>query len=248
MELLNGGTLSIESPPALQRRGRQTDQGPGHRRGGAQPQDEHLKFYDGLGLKRGVFFDRETFGTDRLVAGFSQKHLAKFLADGPLSEQARRDVARIEAAAGDFLPGMNSAEKKLHLSKISYQDFLRNVVHADEAHRVLSGENAWLVGRRDRRGLGAGLLGDRDARLQGHETRAGSIAAHGLHARGLRRYRRLGDAAFPGRQRHDGAAAGARSHSEGRAGQHCRGRRHRAGRLRPLEPRTIQCACVSTAR
>ena len=133
MELLNGGTLSIESPrpysavasklilelgidvPALSRK------------------IEHLKFYDDLGLRRGVFFDKETFGADKLVADFSNKHLAKFLSDSPLPERARADVARIEAAASDFLPGMSSADKKLYLSKISYQAFLRDVVHADEA-------------------------------------------------------------------------------------------------------------------
>ena len=133
MELLNGGTLSIESPrpysavagklmlelgidvPALSRK------------------IEHLKFYDDLGLKRAVYFDRETFGTDKLVTDFSKNRLAKFLSESPLPERARRDITRIEEAASDFLPGKSSAEKKLYLSKISYLTFLRDVVHADEA-------------------------------------------------------------------------------------------------------------------
>ena len=131
--LLNGGTLSIESPRPYSPVADKLIKELGIDVAALSRKIEHLKFYDGLGLKRGVFFDRETFGTDKLVAGFGQKHLAKFLTDSPLPEQARRDVARIEEAAGDFLPGMSSAEKKLHLSKISYQSFLRDVVHADEA-------------------------------------------------------------------------------------------------------------------
>jgi spermidine dehydrogenase len=133
MELLNGGTLSIESPRPYSAVADKLIKELGIDVAALSRKIEHLKFYDGLGLKRGVFFDRETFGTDKLVADFSQKHLAKFLTDSPLPEQARRNVARIEQAAGDFLPGMSSAEKKLHLSKISYQSFLRDVVHADEA-------------------------------------------------------------------------------------------------------------------
>jgi spermidine dehydrogenase len=133
MQLLNGGTLSIESPRPYSAAADKLIKGLGIDVAALSRKTEHLKFYDELGLKRGVFFDRETFGTDKLVADFSQKHLAKFLADSPLPEQARRDVARIEAAASDFLPGMSSADKKLHLSKISYQSFLRDAVHADEA-------------------------------------------------------------------------------------------------------------------
>jgi len=133
MALLNGGTLSIESPRPYSPVADKLIKELGIDVAAFSRKTEHLRFYDGLGMKRGVFFDRETFGSDKLVADFSQKHLAKFLADGPLPERARRDVMRIEAGAGDFLPGMSSADKKLHLSKISYLGFLRDVVHADEA-------------------------------------------------------------------------------------------------------------------
>jgi spermidine dehydrogenase len=132
MQLLNGGTLSIESPRPYSPVADKLIKGLGIDVAALSRKTEHLKFYDDLGLKRGVYFDRETFGTDKLVTDFSHKHLAKFLAESPLSERARRDVSRIEAGAEDFLPGMSSADKKLHLSKISYQIFLREVVHADE--------------------------------------------------------------------------------------------------------------------
>jgi spermidine dehydrogenase len=133
MQLLNGGTLSIESPRPYSAVAGKLIRELGIDVAALSRKIEHLKFYDDLGLSRGVFFDRETFGTDKLVADFNDKRLAKFLSESPLPERARRDVVRIEEAASDFLPGKSSAEKKLYLSKISYQAFLRDVVHADEA-------------------------------------------------------------------------------------------------------------------
>jgi len=133
MQLLNGGTLSIESPRPYSAVADKLMKDLGIDVAALSRKVEHPKFYEGLGLKRAVFFDRETFGTDKLVAEFSKNTLAKFLADSPLPERARSDIARIEAAASDFLPGKSSADKKLYLSTISYQAFLRDVVHADEA-------------------------------------------------------------------------------------------------------------------
>ncbi len=133
MELLNGGTLSIESPRPYSAVAGKLIRDLGIDVAALRRKTEHPKFYDELGLKRGVFFDRETFGRDALVAGWSKAHLAKALAQSPLPERARGDILRIEAGAIDFLPGKSSAEKKLYLSKISYQAFLRDVVHADEA-------------------------------------------------------------------------------------------------------------------
>jgi spermidine dehydrogenase len=132
MQLLNGGTLSIESPRPYSAVAEKLIKGLGIDVPALSRKIEHLKFYDELGLTRGVYFDRETFGTDKLVSGFGQKHLGKFLSETPLSERARRDVTRIETADEDFLPGLSSADKKLQLSKISYQKFLRDIVHADE--------------------------------------------------------------------------------------------------------------------
>ena len=133
MELLNGGTLSIESPRPYSAVAGKVIKDLGIDVTALRRKTEHSKFYDELGLTHGVFFDRETFGKDKLVAGWSKARLSKALAESPLPERARGDVLRIEEAAVDFLPGKSSAEKKLYLSKISYQAFLRDVVHADEA-------------------------------------------------------------------------------------------------------------------
>ena len=55
----------------------------------------------------------------------------KVVAAYPLPVRAREDILRIEAASVDFMPGVSSADKKLRLSKMSYRDFLRDMVKVD---------------------------------------------------------------------------------------------------------------------
>jgi spermidine dehydrogenase len=88
-------------------------------------------FYRSLGLGRGLFFDRETFGADKLLVAGGEASWTQLLAQSPLSPQAQSDIARIEEAKIDYLPGLSSAEKKSRLSKMSYRDFLLNVTKAD---------------------------------------------------------------------------------------------------------------------
>jgi spermidine dehydrogenase len=106
--------------------------------------------YAGLGMSAAVFFDRETFGVDRLVAaprGIAEQGaapsgagrgdpLAAFLAAAPLSEPVRRDVARLVRAPADYLPGFADREKKARLARLSYADFL--VKHAGCDAEVLA--------------------------------------------------------------------------------------------------------------
>ncbi len=130
-QLINGGTLEIDSPrpysavsngvlkslgidpPALEERCAKPD------------------FYAEHGLGRGLFFDRETFGADKLVAGAGQKPWASVLATAPLTDAVKRDIVRIEEASIDYLPGKSSDEKKALLSRMSYKDYLLHVAHAD---------------------------------------------------------------------------------------------------------------------
>ncbi len=92
-----------------------------------------------------MFFDKETFGQDRLVAGTpgrgwdeegsaqvdKEYGWAQFMARTPLSPEVQRDIVRIQEARVDYMPGLSSAEKKARLSRMSYRDFLLNVVKAD---------------------------------------------------------------------------------------------------------------------
>ena len=88
------------------------------------------------GLQSGFFFDRETFGIDKLVVGLplrgrTAKDTAawpEFLAKTPLSADARNAIARLETEPIDYMPGLSSVEKKDRLSRMSYKDFLLNVV------------------------------------------------------------------------------------------------------------------------
>ncbi len=139
LHLMNGGTLEIDSPrpysavadgllktlgidpPALAKAcDRETD-------------------YSSLGLKHGVFFDRETFGVDRLCVGAPSLYdgttgsWPDFLARTPLSAQAKADVLRIETGDVDYMPGLTSAEKKDRLSRMSYRAYLLDVAKIDPA-------------------------------------------------------------------------------------------------------------------
>jgi len=83
--------------------------------------------YTSLNLSQAVFFDKETFGTDRLVSGEGRRPWPEFLAATPLSEQARKDVARLHDETIDYMTGLAVAEKRVRLGKMSYRDFLTNV-------------------------------------------------------------------------------------------------------------------------
>ncbi len=137
LHLLNGGTLMIDSPfpyspvaggllttlgvdPVALSRDCDRDQ-----------------VYTSLGLRHGVFFDKETFGADRLVAGAPALWYGQggswpdFLKSAPLSEAVRADILRIETGEIDYMPGLSDAEKKDRLSRISYSDYLAKVAKAD---------------------------------------------------------------------------------------------------------------------
>ena len=88
----------------------------------AEFHDDHL--YRSLGLRRSVFFDRETFGTDRLVVGEGRPSWHEFLAKTPLSDTAREDLVRLYESDVDYLEGLSLEEKVEFLQQTSYEDFL----------------------------------------------------------------------------------------------------------------------------
>ena len=87
--------------------------------------------YSSLNLTEGVFFDRETFGIDQLVAGYRKTPWAEFAARTPLSESAQKDLVRLFEENKDYLAGLSSNEKKSRLAEISYADYLKNYIRVD---------------------------------------------------------------------------------------------------------------------
>lgn len=133
--LLNGGTRSIESPRPYGQVAASLMRTLGI---DAKALDESCadhELYASLGLRSGVYFDKETFGVDRLVVrkGGGREAAQDFLAQTPLSDSVRRDILRIEHGDEDHLPGLSSAQKKDRLSRISYQHYLLQLVKADPA-------------------------------------------------------------------------------------------------------------------
>jgi len=119
-----GGTQSIESPARYSRvaKGLVADLGIDTQR--------FYKAYDQKlysKLKTACFFDRETFGEDRLVLGMGSTPWPGFLSKAPLAEGVRRDIARIYADKVDYLPGLSREQKFARLAKISYADYLTQV-------------------------------------------------------------------------------------------------------------------------
>jgi spermidine dehydrogenase len=100
--------------------------------------------YRSQGLRPHIFFDKETFGTDRLVVNpnpvgesrelpdAASETWKKFLADAPLSAQAKQDFERIHTEKKDYFPGLSSEEKKARLARISYAKYLTDVLGASD--------------------------------------------------------------------------------------------------------------------
>jgi spermidine dehydrogenase len=76
------------------------------------------------GLTNGVFFDREHFAGDDLVAGYGSRPWPQFFDAAPLSPRARAALTRLHTAAVDYLPGLDAVQKAGRLRRISYQAFL----------------------------------------------------------------------------------------------------------------------------
>ena len=220
--LINGGTLLIDSPRpysavadgVLKAIGIDTEA----LAKVLQPQDPDFYNFQNA-HKSGIYFDRETFGSDHLATGFRHKPWREFLAQAPLSEAAKRDIERLEDGRKDYLPGLTSTQKKQRLMKISYRNFLKDLVRVDPAVLAMyqaATQGEWGVGIDAVSALdcwGLGMPGFDGLKLEpgsipgmgftpaGYADTGGSIRLHfpdgnATIARGL--VRRLIPAAVPG--------------------------------------------------
>jgi spermidine dehydrogenase len=128
--LSNGGTQSIESPSEYSAvaKGVLKDLGIETK---VFYKDYDQKLYSRL--VTGCFFDKATFGEDRLVPGIGTVPWPEFLGKSPLAEKVQQEIARLYTEKKDYLPGLSREEKHAKLAKISYATFLTDVCHADPA-------------------------------------------------------------------------------------------------------------------
>ncbi len=140
-----GGTFSIESPAPYSAVAKAMVEELGVDVS-SYPKYVSKDLYRSQGLAPAIFFDKETFGADKLVvnpvphgggegADLSQGGSAawkKFMAEAPLPEKAKRDYDRLHHDKKDYLPGLSSNEKKARLARMSYENFLRELVQVDE--------------------------------------------------------------------------------------------------------------------
>jgi spermidine dehydrogenase len=112
-------------------------------------------FYSSLGLSRGVFFDRETFGRDVLVAGDpllsrgakSGGAVAKFIATMPIAEASKRQLFALYDAGRDPLAGKSTEEKLNILKATSYRDYLVKICGcSDEVANFFQGRPLGFFG------------------------------------------------------------------------------------------------------
>ena len=130
--LAYGGTQSIESP------GKYSDVAKSLLKELGIDTQRFYKAYDqnlysSLKLQTGAFFDQETFGKDHFVPNMGTTPWPDFLAKSPLSDVARRDIARLYGEKVDYLPGLSREQKRAQLAKISYADFLTKICKANPA-------------------------------------------------------------------------------------------------------------------
>ncbi len=102
--------------------------------------------YRSFGMIPNIFFDKETFGADKLLPSPLAKALSetadkaeideavwkRFNTEAPLSETGKADLQRLVQEKKDYMPGLSSDEKKAHLARMSYAKFLTDFVKVND--------------------------------------------------------------------------------------------------------------------
>jgi spermidine dehydrogenase len=107
------------------------------------------ELYARHGLSKAIFFDKETFGEDRLVRGYGKRSWQEFAAEMPMSEAAMLDFIRVQTSTEDYMPGLSFDDKFEILRRTSYEKFLRDYCRVSE--EVINiykrwGMSYWCVG------------------------------------------------------------------------------------------------------
>jgi len=133
-------------------------------------------FYSSLGLSRGVFFDRETFGRDVLLTGDvllsrggdAGAQVANFIASMPIAEASKQQLRSLYDAARDPLAGKSAEEKAKILKSTSYREYLVKICGcSDEVVNCFQGRPLGFFG------LGCDAVSSFDLRSFGYPGFAG---------------------------------------------------------------------------
>jgi spermidine dehydrogenase len=151
------------------------------------------KLYPSLGLKPGVFFAREAFGRDVLVAGdpvkiidsdpsaaLSDAGLAALVDQFPMTKGSKAQLVKLLRRPADYLAGKTAEEKVALLKTTSYRDFLLKI--CDMSEQVA---NFFQNRTHDFHGVGCDAVAASDARDDGYPGFAGL----GLPSEGANPYR-----------------------------------------------------------
>jgi spermidine dehydrogenase len=155
-----GGTFSIESPAPYSAvaKGVVEDLGIDV---ASYPRHVSRGLYGSLGLHPHIFFDKQTFGTDKLVinapgiaAGESGDTLRAsedswkmFAEAAPISDLAKKQLRALFTASKDYFLGLTSDQKKDRLARISYARFLTDVAGcSDELVKLYQAHPQGLFG------------------------------------------------------------------------------------------------------
>lgn len=102
--------------------------------------------YSSIGLSRGLFFDKETFGSDHLAVGDIVD--PSVLEHSPLSTKARADLARLFRDEQHYLHDIPVKERGTYLESMDYRTYLKDRAGMDEeVLKVMqsSARSVWAV-------------------------------------------------------------------------------------------------------
>ncbi len=136
-----GGTMLIEAPATYPEVSKQVIRELGIDTG-RRAEFHHDDLFASVGVGRGSFFDKETFGADYLATGgFGY---TEAINAAPLSADARRELERLFADEEDYLAGMTPAERREILETHSWRAYLET--YAGIGDEVLAYVQKWPHG------------------------------------------------------------------------------------------------------
>ena len=144
-----GGSQSIDTPSSYSKAAAQL------LRDLSIDTDRFYQYYDGdffetHGLSRGIYYDAETYGVDKLGPNplrwgqMDEEELRSIIDDMPLADDGREAMRTLFFSEEDYLSGQTPEQKIEYLKTISYVDFLTD--HANVPGIVSSVLNRSLLG------------------------------------------------------------------------------------------------------